>query len=754
MQQARLTAMLGLLSLSVLADETIPHLNQPIELDGWFDEAIWQHAKTIAIYHITEPSDQGEAEVQTSVRVFENGEYLYLAFDAKDPNPQQIRAAYRKRDNIWGDDIVGVKIDTYGNHRLAYQFFANALGSQADVIENAVTGDESSGWDGHWQAVGHITEQGYQVEVAIPLHIMNFPNIQGPKQWAMEFVRFWPRNQEQRISSVDISHANECWVCQMPLYTGFADIRSTQSLVLAPALVSSIEDSRDRSTNSAWQRQRQQQLGLDLKWSISEDVTLNATLNPDFSQVEADSAQLAVNESFNLFFDEKRPFFTENADYFTSPWDLVHTRNLLAPSLGVKVTGRVAEHTFGLFVADDDSTSFIVPGNLSSASATLAEKSKNLAARYAHNLTKQLTLGAMTTYRQADDYANRLGALDLNYRFTEQDTLTLLVAHSETDNPAQLSSLLWDEAVVRASQPTQSDHAWYLHYEHSFQNGNVFIEHENIGEDFRADLGFMPQADWKRSVVGGGHSLYPQQPSWWSALHFYLDWDITHNQANELLEREWEGSIGLDSLWDSAIELGFFRRERAGPRTNHNLLTITGNAWRFDEKGLTFFIEASPLSSTYLSVYVEKGDELDLYNNRLSDLLYMESEAKVAFNRNLQLQVRNEYTRLKDQGNDVLDANLTDLRLTYQFSSHSALRLTMILDDTHLGLAHFNPAAREGLYRREQGLSSQLLYSYEVNPQTVFFLGYSEYASQNDKMLSLRADRRTAFMKMSYAWFI
>lgn len=747
-------ALLGFASLNAAANDNIAYHGQPVEIDGNFDDAIWQQIQPISIHHITRPSDQGVADVETTVRVYEDGEYLYLAFDARDPHPDQIRAAYRKRDNIWGDDIVGVKIDTYGNHQLAYQFFANPLGSQLDSVENAVTGNESSAWDGHWQAVGKITEQGYRVEMAIPFYIMNFPNSEGPKQWAMEFVRFWPRDVDRRISSVDISHANECWVCQMPLYTGFANARSTQKLILAPAMVAGRDESRDRYSQGDWQHDNQNEASLDVKWAISEDITLNATLNPDFSQVEADAAQLSVNESFSLFFEEKRPFFTENADYFSAPWDLVHTRNLAAPSVGAKATGRVGEHTFGLFMADDDTTSMIIPGNLGSAAATLDIKSKNLAARYSQRLNKQVTLGAMTTWRSADDYQNTVAATDANIRFTDQDNLTIAFARSDTDNPDYLPDYLWGEAAERASAANQAGNAWYLHYEHSFQNGSVFVRHEDIDEDFRADLGFMTKSDWQSSLVGGGYSFYPEQETWWSALNFYTDWDITHNQAGELIEKEWEGTVGLDSLWDSAFEFGFYARNRAGLRFNDQSLAVSGNSDRFEEKGLIFFAEVSPLSNAYLSVFVEKGDGLDLYNNRLSDLLYVESEAKVAFTHNLQFHVRNEYTRLDYQSNRVLDASITDVRLTYQFSSHSALRLSMIFDDTEQGLAHFAAGRADGLYRQETGLASQLLYSYEVNPQTVFYLGYSESASKNDVLNSLRADRRTAFLKFSYAWFV
>ena len=303
-------------------------------VDGRLDESVWQDASRININFNTLPTDQGVSDIATEAWVFDDGEILYIGFIAPDPEPELIRAFYRNRDTIWSDDVVGVKIDPYNNKQLAYQFFANPLGSQADSIENAQTGHESSSWDGFWHAAGQLTDKGYVVEMAIPFAVMNFPPQAGLKTWALEFVRFIPRDQRLRLSSARISHANKCWVCQMPAYQGFAKAKSSTNVIIAPSLVAGRSEQRNVHQQQSWQGENNVELSLDGKWAVTPDITLNATLNPDFSQVEADAQQLSVNNPFTLFYAESRPFFTENADYFATPTNLVHTRNISAPNIG------------------------------------------------------------------------------------------------------------------------------------------------------------------------------------------------------------------------------------------------------------------------------------------------------------------------------------------------------------------------------------------------------------------------------------
>ena len=150
----------------------IPNIAGEIKVDGVLDDIYWQQAKQLELNYVTRPFENTHPPVTTQVKMFENGDTLYVAFIAQDPKVENLSAFYRDRDGIWSDDLVGIKLDTFNDSRLAYQFFVNPLGIQADAIQNEMTGRESDSWDGIWQSADKIVAGGYQVEMAISLRIL------------------------------------------------------------------------------------------------------------------------------------------------------------------------------------------------------------------------------------------------------------------------------------------------------------------------------------------------------------------------------------------------------------------------------------------------------------------------------------------------------------------------------------------------------------------------------------------------------
>ena len=204
-----------------------------------------------------------------------------------------------------------------------------------------------------------VTEQGYQVEMAILLRsiILIRKRQHQLGSWVYSSV---PPRRNYRPSCIRIDRDNECLSPNACIY-GFKRYEKSKSLQLTPTLVANHQESRNLFSNSNWESQTDYEVGLDVKWGISSDIFLNATFNPDFSQVEADDAQININDNFTLTIEEKRPFFLENQDIFNTDYDLVYTRNISSPDVGAKVTGRTGKHAFGLFVTDDESTTFFVP---------------------------------------------------------------------------------------------------------------------------------------------------------------------------------------------------------------------------------------------------------------------------------------------------------------------------------------------------------------------------------------------------------
>ncbi|WP_026376665.1 carbohydrate binding family 9 domain-containing protein [Aestuariibacter salexigens] len=746
---------------ALFADKIIiPFQSGTIEVDGELSEPQWQQATRVALTYEVYPDENAVPPVKTEAYVFENGTTLYVGFKAFDANPENIAAHYRDRDLVWGDDVVGIKLDTFNDSRLAYQFFVNPLGIQIDSIENEMTGRESASWDAIWQSDGQITDDGYVVEMAIPLNVLNFAEGERNKVWGAEFVRFYPRSNNYRLSNLPRDRNNSCTLCQLGDVEGFENATQGQNLAIIPTLVVSAERTRDPLDTFDWDYDNNQEVGIDVKWGITPEVSFQATLNPDFSQVEADSAQLSINNNFALFFAEQRPFFLENADYFSSWTNLVYTRNISAPDFGAKVTGRIDDHTVGVFVANDQQTNFILPGNLSSSVATLEEKSVNAALRYRYDVSDAFSVGLVSTLRQAadSDYHNYVNAVDMKYLITEQDTLRAQFSTSQTQYPLDLYKEFCDNECATdedfsetASRTLQqdafSDNAYRVEYRHRQRDWNFRAAHFSTGGDFRSDLGFQSTVDRTTSVIGGGYYWY-SETSWWNRINVWGDWDITHNDQGQLLEKEEELNFSINGPLQLYFGTGVRQRTRVGLRHNNTLLDIDGNTDQFVEQSAYTSFYIRPTNALRLRLHVRRGDQIDFDNNRLGKQTYIEPEINWSIGRHLQLGLKHKYSRLDAEQAEVFTANLTDARITYQFDQRQFLRLTLIYSDIYRNQANY----LDEVDSTSENLGVQLLYSYKLNPLTKFFVGYAQNGFADDTLSDLTQDAQSVFMKFSYAW--
>lgn len=747
----------GQAATQVTSDQ-VPMLTGEIAVDGKLDEPLWQQAKSLTLDIVTRPFENTKSPVNTTVYIFEDGQTLYVGFIAQDPDIDAISAFYRDRDRVWDDDLVGIKLDPFYNQRLAYQFFVNPLGVQLDAIENEMTGSESDSWNAIWESAGQITDDGYVVEMAIPLRTMNFLENDGPKKWGAEFVRFYPRKDRLRISNLPWDRNNSCFLCQMGILEGFDDATQGQNIAWVPTLVVGAGRERDPFSTNDWTNFDNQEVGLDVKWGITPEVSLQATLNPDFSQVEADVAQVSINNTFALFFAEQRPFFVENADYFSTDQNLVYTRNISSPDFGAKITGQVGQHTFGVFAANDVSAQFIIPGNIGSSIAQFEEDTINSALRYRYDVNPDLSLGWISTLRESDSYHNYVNGVDVRYRVTDQDTIEAQFVRSETQYPDDLFRDFCDadcnedddfnEASLRTNQGEAfTGTSWRVDYRHEERDWSTRFTHFAIDEGFRADLGFENSADLNKSIVGGNYDWWNEN-SWWNRIRVRGDWDITHNDDGEILERELEGYVSIRGIMQSFVEIGFRERDRVGQRLNSGLLSVEGNTDLFFEESYSVFMETRPNPYIYLRNFVRKGDQVDFANNRLGDQLFVESVVDLNIGRHTQLRMRHTYSNL-DVNDDILFiARLSDVRLTYQFDPRQFVRAIVTYRNVHRNQSNFTFDVDE--YSRSFGL--QLLYSYKLNPETRFFVGVSSAGIDEPELGELEETQQSVFMKFSYAF--
>ncbi|MUH71753.1 hydrolase [Psychrosphaera haliotis] len=486
-------------------------------IDGKLTEAHWQDATELTLPYNINPGINSPADVKTKVYLYENGKSLFIAFKADDPEPENIRAYFRDRDTIFQDDFVGIVIDTFNDNRRAYEFFVNPFGVQGDLVKDDTQGgNEDSNWDAIWHSAGEITETGYVVEMEIPFRALRFPAVEGKMDWGFQLLRIRPRDKRTVLSNSAMDRNLDCDICQYDKLTGLIATNSEQNIQITPTLTYLGNQFRDKQSNDWNSIENKTDAGLDLRWGINDNVFLNATINPDFSQVEADAAQLDINNTYSLFVNEKRPFFLDGRDYFTTQrMNLLHTRNIASPEYGLKLTGKNDKHTYGLLAANDESTTVLIPNRQGSDIAEWNEGSDILVGRYRMDIGKRSNIGAIVTNRESTGYKNTVTSLDGRTNFSKSDTISYQYAYSDTKNNLELQNQFDLDA-------SQTDDAYSIRYNHNTQNYGYSANYMNYGDDFRADLGFESQTGVKKAVVGGYYDWLQGSNKKWSRLGYLV----------------------------------------------------------------------------------------------------------------------------------------------------------------------------------------------------------------------------------------
>jgi hypothetical protein len=710
----------------------LPRTDDKITIDGVMDEAAWAHAIAIPIDIETQPGENTPAPVDTVAYLLENGESLYIAFDARDAEPHKIRAFLRDRDSAWNDDFVGIVIDTYGDERRAFEFFANPLGVQMDLTNDDVNKNEDDSWDAIWDSAGTIGDDGYIVEIEIPLNQLRFPSVDDRQTWGLDLLRFYPRDHRYRLSSNPLDRNVNCYLCQLQKVQGLEGVEPGRDLEIVPTLTASqVSTTDDPGVEPLRSGDADAEAGVSVRWGITPDLTANLAINPDFSQVEADAAQLDVNNQFALFFPEKRPFFLEGADYFSTPIQAVFTRTVADPSVGTKLTGKRGKNTFGVFVAQDEITNLIFPGATGSDSESLALENTALVGRYARSFGEASTVGALVTSRSGDGYDNTVGGLDLRWKITDQHSIQAQYLRSDTRYP--------DDVAADFDQPLGSfdGHALEARYDYDSRNWFAYLRHGERSRGFRADSGFVPRVDVAQQIVGLGRVWHGNERTWYTRLQLNGDWDIAHDDDGRLLEREVEAYFTINGPLQSRIQFGGLSRD------------LLHDDVLFKENKISLFTQFQPRGGLLVGFWSRVGDQVDFDNTRLGDQLRVEPFLRWNIGRHLLLRYDGVLVQLdRKDGAKIFDASVHDVRLTWQFSVRSFLRLTTQFQDIER-----NPDSYiDEVDRRSRDVGRQLLYSYKINPQTVFFLGYSDALIDDDNLSGLTTTDRTWFMKIGYAW--
>jgi hypothetical protein len=420
---------------------TIPRLSRAPVLEDFLSmapegETAQQMAKVTGFVQ-RNPHDGEEVSEKTDAYLGYDQKNIYLVFVCFD-NPEKVRARMSVREDINDDDQVAVMFDTFHDRRRAYEFQTTPLGVQWDAIyTEAVRQDSGGNWDVSWDAVwdsrGKVTNRGFVVWMAIPFKSLRFPATK-QQEWGIVLYRGIVRKNEDSFWP-QVTYKIAGRLGQEATLYGLEGISPGRDIELIPYGIMRGFRSLDQSDpyNPYFQNAvAQGQAGLDAKFVIHDHFVLDMTANPDFSQVETEDPQITVNQRFEVYFPEKRPFFLENADYFRTPIDLFFTRNIQDLSAGIRLTGKEGPYSVGLMASDDRAPGLAVPSfcpaseitgiNLQSpicSDALYGDRSYFTIARVSRDIFKESTVGAVYTDWEcpATGEYNRVGGVDARLRF-------------------------------------------------------------------------------------------------------------------------------------------------------------------------------------------------------------------------------------------------------------------------------------------------------------------------------------------------
>ena len=709
---------------------TVPLASSPIVIDGTIDEVAWDQALVIELEYEVRPGDNVPPPVRTEVLLTYDRNNFYIGARCYDPDPSAIRARIRDRDELGGDDWIGVVLDTFNDERRSFDFICNPFGVQFDQIETST--NEDAGWDAIWNSAGRITNWGYAVEMAIPFNQLRFQRSDGPQIWGFDGVRNYPRMQRHHIGAFPRDRSNNCYLCQSIKIEGFEGANPGRNAEIVPTFTASRTEERSDFPEGGMEKASQDaDFGLNARWGFTPNMTLNFTANPDFSQVEADALELDVNQPFAIFYPEKRPFFTEGADFFATRINTVYTRMMRDPSWGLKITGKEGSNTIGAYVVRDELTNIIFPGNQASDSTSLPMANTASVFRYKRDIGNKYTLGLLATDREGGDYFNRLFGFDADFRLTSRDRITAQFLGSSTHYPTEVAEEFEQEF------DDFNGHATYLYYIHNTRSHDWYFGYQDYSEGFRAELGFLPRVDYKIYMAGWGHTWWGKPGSWWSMLNFGAGYDHYEDQQGDPLDRDASFWFNYSGALQSYVDIIGGRRKEAY------------NGLDFDQTYLRIYSSFRPTSNLAVGFNSILGDRVDYANTRPGKRLRLSPTISVALGLHVRLTLNHSFERMTVDEGRLYTANISQLEAMYQFNTRAFFRsIFQYIDygyNADLYIDEIDPEFRR--------LFTQLLFSYKLNAQTVLFIGYSDnYFGSHE--FGLTQSDRTLFVKLGYAWVL
>ena len=685
-----------------------PRTREQPRVDGRLDDAVWRDALHITDFVQQNPVEGAPATEATDVWIAYDSQNFYLAVHAHYSDPSLMRANRIDRDQAFEDDNIAIYFDTFLDQNRAYRFSVNGYGVQGDAVVNArgysrsargrrtgsysmsrneiPTGDSS--WDALFDSGGQIVEDGFTAEMAIPFKSLRYPaqDRDIPHRWGFQIVREVRGKDENQVWA-PVTRNISGFLTQVGVLEGMTNLSMSRNLEILPTFTGIQHGSLDGRGNFV-NKDPSPEGGLNVKYGITSNLTADVTFNPDFSQIESDLPQIEVNQRFALRYPELRPFFLEGAEIFQilGPLTFVHTRTIVDPEFGAKLTGKLGNTTLGMIVADDEAPGRVEPGNLA-----YGRKANNIVGRARYDLYAESYLGAIFTHRGFMDSHSTLGALDGNFRLGQTQGVGFKLA--QTDHRDL-------DGVSRQGQMVD------LSYRLNSRHWNSFVALYTLSPDFRHDVGFVRRVDTKRLYSRLGYNFWPE--SWIVNWGPSIQYGRNHNFAND--------------LDDEDVRLGFTARFARNISFNTDVREEMERyrGIRFHKRAVSVGGQVNTSRTLVFGGYYRQGDEVKYEENPYlgkggSGSFFAAVRPVSRFQSELNLSV-SDFIDLRNGADTIFDVKILRTLSTYQFTDRFLLR----------NIAEYNT------FDRKFGLN--WLLTYRVNAGTAFYLGYDDHYQQADRL--------------------
>lgn len=784
-----------------LSPVRVPRFETSPTIDGKLDDAVWKRAAVFKDFYQTAPGDNIAPSKPTIAYIGYDEENLYVAFYCYD-EADKIRATIAKRDAVFGEDNVRIHLDTYDDQRRAYVLGFNPFGIQQDGVYTEGKGEDFS-VDIVMESKGVIVSDGWTLEAKIPFRSLRYL-IGKDKNWGIHLSRNIDRFNDELDSWMPQDRNISSWLAQEGKITGIENIKVERTLEIVPSIAVSETGERRRNyaiTSGIYDPGRfvnqgiKQDIGVNLKFNVTPNITFDFAYNPDFAEIEADAPVVSANQRFPIFFEEKRPFFLEGADIFQSPLQSFYSRQIVDPVIAAKLTGKIGRTSFGFLAASDNA-----PGNYSDDERTdpvirteidefLDKNAQFAVLRLKRDVGRDNSLGFFGTARIFPEQRNFTGGFDGNFRLTPKTSFNFQVlgTHSrrcffepEFEPALNLTQTAGNREICGGSAfnhyRTGNGLGYFAKYEYAEKNWGWVAEATGRSQDYRADAGFTPRVNtnYVYGRVRLSTEAKPQSPlvrvDWYNIFKLEYDWqgrsqsgDWNSNvdfsfQRNTFLYVS--SGVGFERLFEEEFGL---KRIPSRPASG----AFAGAAERSSgvQRWLYFWLVSSPIKKLSFGANVGTAFNVLDFDFGGGPRFPRVSPTARLFGQNAALdpgtgqkkqfgfdveykpidpfRIKLEYNKTRlvrsDTGGVAFDSNLVTLRSTYQFTRFTFLRARWDYDSIR------------------SNVGGQILLGWNPNPGTAVYLGYNDNFNYNgfnpftgDGEPRFERNSRTFFIRLSY----